>query len=65
MAANVKWMVRPANLADMGEALAAKFAELSERPRPDAADMLMRELDAARNAVAILRDALLREQTPH
>lgn len=48
------------NLADMGEALAAKFAELSARPRADACDYLLRDLAEATTAVARLRDALMR-----
>lgn len=52
------------NLADMGEALAAKFAELSARPRADACDHLLRDMTDATNAVARLRDALQRK-TPN
>ena len=52
------------NLADLGEGLAAKFAELSARPRADACDYLLRDLTDAANAVARLRDALLRGEQP-
>lgn len=53
-------LIRLQSLADLGEALAAKFAELSARPRADAADILLHELTQATNAVARLRDALSR-----
>ncbi len=48
------------NLADMGDGLSAKFAELSARPAPDKCDYLLHDLTQARIAVARLRDALLR-----
>lgn len=55
------FLYRPENLAESGEALAAKLAELSARPRVDACDLLLRDLCEVHNAVAILRNALLRE----
>lgn len=52
-------------LADMGEALGAKFAELGARPHPDKADHLLRELTEAFNAVARMRDDWLRDPPPN
>ncbi|KGM54177.1 hypothetical protein N799_09855 [Lysobacter arseniciresistens ZS79] len=51
----------PENLAERGEALAAKLAELSARPHVEACDVLLRDLHQAHAAVAMLRGVLLRE----
>jgi hypothetical protein len=55
---------RSSALAEMGEALAAKFAELGARPHPDRCDYLLRDLHEACTAIARMREDLLRPGPP-
>lgn len=48
------------NLAELGEALAGRFAELSQRPCADKCDYLLRDLHEARTAIEQMRARLIR-----
>lgn len=51
------------NLAELGEVLAGKFAELSKRPCPDKCDLLINDLHQAQTAIAQMRTRLLRGES--
>lgn len=48
------------NLGELGEVLAGKFAELSQRPSADKCDQLISDLHEAQTAIVQMRTRLLR-----
>lgn len=64
-----RWLTQPRAdfttkepLAEIGERLAAQFAELSARPTRDGCDHVLRSLTEASTAVARMRTRLERDQ---